>query len=92
MPGHGVADILRLRMMTIAAGHEDGIDADAPRSDPIFRIALARTPEARDPCSQSTVSRPEAVPDRRMALRPSLPCGIGRFSIGRANIPICSLN
>ena len=54
-------------MMMIAAGHEDAIDANALCSDPIFKMALERAPEARDLCSQSTVSRLETLPDRRMA-------------------------
>ena len=67
VPSHSVADPLRLQMMMIAAGHEDGIDANALRADPIFKMALERAPEARDLCSQSTVSRLETLSDRRMA-------------------------
>ena len=66
---HSVADILRFRMMMIAAGYEDGIDANALRADPVVEMALERMPEARDLCSQSTVSRLETLPDRRMLLR-----------------------
>ena len=64
---HSAADILRFRMMMIAAGYEDGIDANALRADPVFKMALERMPEARDLCSQSTVSQLETLPDRRMA-------------------------
>ena len=39
---HSVADILRFRMMMIAAGYEDGIDANALRADPVFKMALER--------------------------------------------------
>lgn len=66
---HSAADILRFRMMMIAAGYEDGIDANALRADPVFKMALERSPGARDLCSQSTVSRLENLPDRRMLLR-----------------------
>lgn len=66
---HGLADILRFRMMMITAGYEDGIDANVLRADPVFKMALERTPQARDLCSQSTVSRLETLPDRRMPLR-----------------------
>lgn len=66
---HSVADILRFRMLMIAAGYEDGIDANALRADPVFKMALERTPGERDLCSQSTVSRLENLPDRRMLLR-----------------------
>ena len=66
---HSVADILRFRMLLIAAGYEDGIDANALRSDPVFKLALERLPGERDLCSQSTISRLENLPDRRMLLR-----------------------
>lgn len=54
---HSIADILRFRMLMIAAGYEDGIDANALRADPVFKMALERLPGERDLCSQSTVSR-----------------------------------
>jgi hypothetical protein len=73
---HSVADILRFRMLMIAAGYEDGIDANALRADPVFKMALERLPGARDLCSQSTVSRLENLPDRRMLLR------MGRAMVG----------
>src|SRR5215213_4387903 len=41
---HGVAEILRFRMLMIAAGYEDGNDADSLRHDPIFQLALDRLP------------------------------------------------
>ena len=75
-PQHSVADILRFRMLMIAAGYEDGIDANALRADPVFKMALERLPGARDLCSQSTVSRMENLPDRRMLLR------MGRAMVG----------
>src|SRR5207344_1394725 len=73
---HSVADILRFRMLMIAAGYEDGIDANALRADPVFKMALERLPGARDLCSQSTVSRMENLPDPRMLLR------MGRAMVG----------
>src|SRR4249920_3293810 len=73
---HNVADILRFRMLMIAAGYEDGIDANALRADPVFKMALERLPGARDLCSQSTVSRMENLPDHRMLLR------MGRAMVG----------
>jgi hypothetical protein len=66
---HSVADILRFRMLLIAAGYEDGIDANALRVDPVFKLALERLPGERDLCSQSTISRLENLPDRRMLMR-----------------------
>ena len=73
---HSVADILRFRMLMIAAGYEDGIDANALRADPVFKMALERLPGGRDLCSQSTISRLENLPDRRMLLR------MGRAMVG----------
>ncbi|PJN94366.1 hypothetical protein CNY89_14950, partial [Amaricoccus sp. HAR-UPW-R2A-40] len=54
---HSVADILRFRMLMMASGYEDGIDTNALRADPVFKMALERLPGERDLCSQSTVSR-----------------------------------
>ena len=49
----------------IAAGYEDGNDADALRRDPMFKLALDRLPAGEELCSQSTISRLENLPDRR---------------------------
>jgi len=56
---YSLAEIIGFRMLMIAAGYEDGNDADALRSDPIFKVALERLPSAADLCSQSTISRLE---------------------------------
>src|SRR5947209_13601419 len=66
---HSFADIVRFRLLMIAAGYEDGIDANALRSDPVFKMALDATPSQRDLCSQSTISRLENLPDVRSLLR-----------------------
>jgi Transposase DDE domain group 1 len=66
---HTVADIIRFRMLMIAAGYEDGNDATGLRTDPLFKLALERVPSDRDLCSQSTISRLENLPDARMLLR-----------------------
>src|SRR3712207_5286440 len=66
---HGIADILRFRMLAIAAGYEDGNDADSLRRDPLFKMALERLPSERDLCSQATISRLENLPDTRALLR-----------------------
>lgn len=65
---HGVADVPRVRMLMIAAGYEDGIDANALRADPGFKMALERLPGDRDLCSQFAVSRLENLPDRRLRM------------------------
>src|SRR6185437_979717 len=66
---HRLAEIIRFRMLMIAAGYEDGNDADALRGDPMFKLALDRLPEHADLCSQSTISRTENLPDARALLR-----------------------
>ncbi len=66
---HGLDEIIRFRMLMIAAGYEDGNDADALRTDPLFKLAMDRLPEHGDLCSQSTVSRAENLPDRHALLR-----------------------
>ena len=53
----------------IAAGHEDGIDANSLRVDPVFKMAHDLAPSDRDLCSQSTISRLENLPDVRGLLR-----------------------
>ena len=59
---HGLADIMRFRMLMIAAGYEDGNDADSLRHDPLFKLALDRLPDGAALCSQPTISRLENLP------------------------------
>ena len=66
---HRLAEIIRFRMLMIAAGYEDGNDADALRRDPMFKLALDRLPAGEELCSQSTISRLENLPDQRALLR-----------------------
>jgi hypothetical protein len=68
---HQIEDVIRFRMLMIAAGYEDGNDADALRHDPMFKLAMGRLPESDPLCSQSTISRLENLPDRRTLLRMS---------------------
>lgn len=42
---HSLQDIIRFRIMMIAAGYEDGNDANDLRVDPAFKLALERDPE-----------------------------------------------
>ncbi|NLH80099.1 MAG: IS1380 family transposase [Phyllobacteriaceae bacterium] len=66
---HSFAEIIRFRLLMIAAGYEDGNDATSLRHDPIFKMALDQLPETgRTPCSQSTISRLENLPDVRALL------------------------
>src|SRR6202162_1541822 len=66
---HSLAGIVRFRLLMIAAGYEDGNDADTLRCDPMFKMALDLTPSDRDLCSQPTISRLENLPDARALLR-----------------------
>ena len=66
---HRLAEIIRFRLLMIAAGYEDGNDADALRRDPMFKLALDRLPSDAELCSQSTISRLENLPDTRALLR-----------------------
>src|SRR3954471_7518065 len=66
---HEVADILRFRMLMIAAGYEDGNDADSLRHDPAFKLALGQLPGDDALCSQPTISRMENLPGTRSLLR-----------------------
>ena len=62
---HSVEEMLRLRMLAIAAGDEDANDFDRLRYDAIFKMAAGRSPEEGDPlCSQPTLSRLENAPSR----------------------------
>jgi hypothetical protein len=66
---HGLDEIIRTRMLMIAAGYEDGNDVDALRRDPMFKLAMGRLPDDGDLCSQPTISRLENLPDARALLR-----------------------
>ena len=66
---HRVADILRFRLLMIAAGYEDGNDADALRHDQVFKLALGCLPDDAELCSQPTISRLENLPGIRDLLR-----------------------
>jgi hypothetical protein len=89
---HSLDDIIRLSPLMIAAGFEDGLDADSLRHDPGFKIALEHAPETGTArCSQPTISRREDLPDQTCADRdfqadgPVLPPRIcARTGSGRA--------
>src|SRR6516165_9168070 len=66
---HRLTEIIRFRMLMIAAGYEDGNDADTLRRDSMFKLALDRLPSDEELCSQSTISRLENLPDVRALLR-----------------------
>jgi len=90
---HPLADIIRFRLLMIAAGYEDGNDATSLRLDPMFKMALERLPSGRNLCSQSTISRLENLPDMRTLLRlggalVDLYCGSFRQVPGRITLDI----
>ena len=66
---HTLADIIRFRLLMIAAGYEDGNDANSLRADPMFKMAHDLAPSDGELCSQSTISRLEKIPDTRTLLR-----------------------
>ncbi|MBC7953493.1 MAG: IS1380 family transposase [Rhodospirillaceae bacterium] len=67
----GMAEIIRFRLLMIAAGYEDGNDSTGLRADPVFKMALDQVPSGRALCSQSTISRLENLPDKKALLRPA---------------------
>jgi hypothetical protein len=66
---HGLADIIRFRILMIAACYEDGNDASSLRSDPAFKLAQGALPSGPDFASRPTISRLENLPDPRSLLR-----------------------
>ena len=66
---HGLAEMIRFRMLMIASGYEDGNDATTMRSDPAFKLAQNVLPSGADLASQPTLSRLENWPDQRALLR-----------------------
>lgn len=67
---HGLADMIRARILAIACGYEDCNDFDRLRSDPAFKVACGRLPDSgADLASQPTLSRLENAPTLRDAIR-----------------------
>ena len=66
---HGLDEIIRFRLLMIAAGYEDGNDADQLRTDPMFKLAMAKLGDGAALCSQPTISRLENLPGTRALLR-----------------------
>jgi Transposase DDE domain group 1 len=60
---HTLPEMIRFRMLLIAAGYADANDCDGLRADPAFKMALGRAPESGpDLCSQPTMCRLENLP------------------------------
>jgi hypothetical protein len=60
---HRLIEMIRFRVLLIAAGYPDANDCDTLRSDPAFKMAVGRLPESGpDLCSQPTMCRLENLP------------------------------
>jgi Transposase DDE domain group 1 len=60
---HTLAEMIRFRVLLIAAGYPDANDCDTLRRDPAFKMAVGRAPESgADLCSQPTMCRLENLP------------------------------
>jgi hypothetical protein len=67
---HAMFEMVMARVCAIACGHEDAIDLDRLRNDPLMKIAVGRCPQSGAPlASQSTISRLENAPRRTEAAR-----------------------
>jgi Transposase DDE domain group 1 len=63
-------EMVMSRVLAIAWGHEDAIDLDRLRHDPLMKLAVGRCPESGQPlASQSTISRLENAPSKTEAAR-----------------------
>ncbi|HEX6012950.1 MAG TPA: IS1380 family transposase, partial [Geminicoccaceae bacterium] len=77
---HTLAEMIRFRVLLIAAGYADANDCDALRTDPAFKMAIGHLPETgEDLCSQPTMCRLENLPTitalkRMMAIMVELFC------------------
>src|SRR6266853_2964724 len=67
---HEMFEMVMARASAIACGHEDAIDLDWLRHDPLLKLAVGRCPDSGAPlASQSTISRLENAPSRTEAAR-----------------------
>ena len=66
---HSLADMVRFRLLMIAARYSDGNDAASLRHDPVFKMAQGIAPSGRPLASQPTISRLENMVDMRALLR-----------------------
>jgi hypothetical protein len=67
---HQMVEMVTARVTAIACGHEDAIDHNDLRHDPVMKVAVGRCPESGAPLgSQSTISRLENAPSKTDAAR-----------------------
>src|SRR6266436_1222558 len=70
---HAMFEMVMERAAAIACGHEDAIDLDRLRHDPLMKVAVGRCPETGAPlASQATISRLENAPSKTEAARLSV--------------------
>ena len=61
---HTLADMIRFRVLLIAAGYPDANDCEALRLDPASKMAVGRLPESgRNLCSQPTICLGKVKPE-----------------------------
>jgi hypothetical protein len=67
---HAMFEMVMARVCAIACGHEDAIDLDRLRHDPLLKLAVGRCPDSGAAlASQSTISRLENAPSKTEAAR-----------------------
>jgi hypothetical protein len=67
---HAMFEMVMARVCAIACGHEDAIDLDRLRHDPLMKVVVGRCPQSGAPlASQSTISRLENAPRKTEAVR-----------------------
>src|SRR5271170_1696237 len=73
---HQMVEMVTARVTAIACGHEDAIDHNDLRHDPLMKVAVGRCPESGAPLgSQSTISRLENAPSKTDAARLTVALG-----------------
>ena len=84
---HTLAEMIRFRVLLIAAGYPDANDCDALRTDPAFKMAVGRLPETGpDLCSQPTMCRLENLPGP-VALKRMMAAMVELFCDSFAEVP-----
>jgi hypothetical protein len=80
-----MVEMVTARVTAIACGHEDAIDHNDLRHDPLMKVGVGRCPESgAPPGSQSTISRLENAPSKTDAAR--LDCYLYQKKAGRLSL------
>jgi Transposase DDE domain group 1 len=84
---HTLPEMIRFRVLLIAAGYPDANDCDHLRTDPAFKMAVGRLPESGpDLCSQPTMCRLENLPTAT-ALKRMMAAMVDLFCDSFAEVP-----